>query len=203
MKVNSQSFRVGKVRGDLRSKVWYLTYRENGVRHRPRVGADKKTAEQLAAQINGQLASTMPAALSFEPVKIVALQARWLKRHEEIVRSSVQTVRRYRAATQHLLNFVEQGRVPERSDRFRVEHAEQFVRYLRNLLIAPNGHPNSPVRPLLDKGILYILQTCRSLFNFAAKRRNLSPYSENPFAVLQLERIPVEDSKPIVLFTAE
>lgn len=35
------SFRIGKVRGDLRGKNWYLTYHENGRRIRPRVGPDR------------------------------------------------------------------------------------------------------------------------------------------------------------------
>ncbi len=73
----SDSFRVGKVRGDRRGDVWYLTYYEQGQRHRPRVGSDRKAAKQLAAQINGQLASHAPAVLSFQPVSIDDLRTRW------------------------------------------------------------------------------------------------------------------------------
>ena len=50
------SFRMGKVRGDLRGKIWYLTYQENGRRKRPRVGSELKEAKQVAAQINSQFA---------------------------------------------------------------------------------------------------------------------------------------------------
>jgi integrase len=200
---SSKSFRIGKVRGDLRGQVWYLTYHENGVRHRPRVGPDRKVAQQLAAQINGQLAAGMPAALSFEPVSISELRHRWLDHHEHVARSSVQTIRRYRAATQHLLNFLQTQRVPQQSAQFRVEHAEQFVRYLRTIQVPPNGHPHAQPRPLLDKGIRFILETCRAMFNFAVKRRHLSPYAENPFAILQLDRIPIEDHRPVVLFSSD
>ena len=42
------SFRVGKVRADLRSKVWYLTCFEDGQRRRPRAGSDKDAAKQMA-----------------------------------------------------------------------------------------------------------------------------------------------------------
>ncbi len=72
----SDSFRVGKVRGDRRGNIWYLTYYELGQRHRPRVGSDRKAAKQLAAQINGQLASHAPAVLSFQPVSIDDLRSR-------------------------------------------------------------------------------------------------------------------------------
>jgi integrase len=77
------------------------------------------------------------------------------------------------------------------------------VRYLRTLEVSPNGHPNSPKRPLLDKGIKYILQCCRSLFHFAIKHRYLSPYADNPFSALDLERIPVENAKQVILFSVE
>lgn len=68
------SFRVGKVRADLRGKVWYLTYFEDGRRRRPRAGASKDAARQMAAQINSQLEIGAPAALSFEPISLEELQ---------------------------------------------------------------------------------------------------------------------------------
>ena len=59
----ANSFRVGKVKGYLRSDVWYLCYYELGRRRRPRVGAGREAAKQMAAQINGQLETGAPAAL--------------------------------------------------------------------------------------------------------------------------------------------
>jgi hypothetical protein len=47
---------------------------------------------------------------------------------------------------------------------------EQFVRYLRGLRVTPNGHPRAVGRPLSDKGIRFIVETCRALFGYAAKR---------------------------------
>jgi integrase len=203
MAVQQGSFRVGKVRGDLRGKVWYLTYFEDGRRRRPRVGPDKVAAKQMAAQICSQLEIGAPAALSFEADSLDELQARWLSHHEQVLRSSVQTIQRYRTATQHLLRFVEQARVPRTTSHFRAPHAEEFVSHLRTVQVAPNGHAHSEKRPLLDKGIKFILETCRAMFNFAIKRRHLSPYAENPFAVIDLDRIPVEHRRPIVIFSAD
>src|SRR6476620_5483393 len=107
MAKKSNTFRVGKVKGYLRGQVWYLCYHEGGRRRRPRVGPDREAARQFAAQVNGQLAVGAPAALSFEPVSIPELRSRWLDHHEQVLRSSVQTINRYRTATEHLLRFLE------------------------------------------------------------------------------------------------
>jgi hypothetical protein len=53
----------------------------------------------MAAQINAQLETGAPAALSFEPITVEELQRRWLEHHEHVLRSSLHTIRRYRTAT--------------------------------------------------------------------------------------------------------
>jgi integrase len=199
----ASSFRVGKVRADLRGKVWYLTYHENGRRLRPRVGSDRDAARQMAAQVNAQLEVSAPTAFSFESIRIDELQRRWLDHHEQVLRSSVHTVRRYRTATQHLLDFVARKCPGLKTSQVTTQHAEQFVRYLRSIRVTSNGHPNTRKRPLLDNGVRYILETCRSMFGFAARRRHLSPYAENPFSMLDLDRMPVEDARPIVILNPE
>src|SRR6476659_10110813 len=97
------SFRVGKVSAYRRGRTWYLCYFEDGKRRRPRVGPDRDAARQLAAQINGQLEIGAPAALSFEPISVGGLRTRWLEHHEQVLRSSVQSINRYRTATNHLM----------------------------------------------------------------------------------------------------
>jgi integrase len=197
------SFRVGRVQGYLRGQVWYLCYHEQGQRRRPRVGPDREAAKQLAAQVNAQLEVGAPAALSFEPIAIPELRERWLQHHEQVLRSSVQTINRYRTATEHLLRFVATVRPVRYASHFGNHHAEEFVRHLRTIQVAANGHKNTPKRPLMDKGIRYILETCRALFNYAGKRRHLPPYAENPFSTLEIDRIPLEQVRPITLFTPE
>ena len=66
------SFHVGRVRGDLRGQVWYLTYHENGKRHRSRSGQDLAEAKKLASQINVQLETGVPAVLSFDSISELA-----------------------------------------------------------------------------------------------------------------------------------
>jgi site-specific recombinase XerD len=202
MRKQSLSFRIGKVRGYVRGTIWYLCYYESGKRQRPRVGPDREAARQLAAQINAQLHVGAPAALSFEPLTIPELRRRWLEHHEQVLRSSVQTINRYRTATDHLLRFLE-VRPVRCASQLQARHAEEFVRYLRGLRVSPNGHAHMAKRPLLDKGLRYILQCCRALFNYAARRRHLPPYADNPFRTLDIDRIPIEHCRPIELFTAE
>ena len=200
---NHSMFRVGKVRAYRRGKVWYLYYYEGGQRRRPRVGPDRDLARQMAAQINGQLEVGAPAALSFEPVSIPDLRQQWLDHHEHVRRSSVQTIRRYRAATEHLLTFARNVHPVRLASDFRARHAEEFVRHLRGVKVAPNGHAHTRKRLLRDTGIKFILETCSSLFNYAQRYRHLSPYAENPFRTIEIHRIPVEDFRPVVVFTAE
>ena len=39
--------------------------------------------------------------------------------------------------------------------------------------------------------------------NYAQRHRHLSPYAENPFRTIEIGRVPIEDAKPIVIFTPQ
>ncbi len=203
MRCSAKSFRVGKVRAYLRGRVWYLQYVDGGRRRRPRVGSDRDQARRMAAQINGQLEVGAPAALSYEPISMPDVRQRWLDHHEHVRRSSLQTIRRYRAATEHLLSSVEKSCPMRHASDFRAKHATDFVRHLRTTKVSPNGHRKARKRPLRDTGIKFILETCSSLFNYAQRNRHLSPYAENPFRMIEVSRMPVEDFRPVAIFTAE
>jgi integrase len=133
-------------------------------------------------------------------VTVSELRGRWLEHHEQVLRSSVRTVQRYRTATDHLLRFLEHRPV-RHAAQFHTANAAEFVRHLRVCKVSPNGHANTATRPLMDKGLRFVLECCRALFNYAAKRRHLSPYAENPFTALDIDRIPVEQARPVELFT--
>ena len=197
------AFRVGRVRVYLRGRVWYLCYHEHGKRKQPRVGPERETARQMAAEINAQLEVGIPSSLGFEPISIPDLRERWLEQHEHVRRSSLQTIRRYRTATAHLINFVSEECPVQKASDFRSTHAERFVRYLRSIRVAANGHKNTRKRPLRDCGIKYILETCSTMFNYAERHRHLPPYAENPFRAIEVGRIPIEDAKPIVVFDVD
>jgi integrase len=157
----------------------------------------------MAAQINGQLEFGAPAALSYEPISMPDLRQQWIDHHEHVRRSSVATIRRYRAATEHLLTFVAKNCSIRHVCEFHPRQAMEFVHYLRTTRVAPNGHRKARKRPMLDTGIKYILETCCSLFNYAHKNRHLSPYAENPFRTIEISRIPVETFRPVIVFQEE
>jgi integrase len=134
---------------------------------------------------------------------LAELRQRWLDHHEHVLRSSLATLARYRTATSHLITFLTEARRVSLASQFGARDAEAFVRWLRSIEVAPNGHPNSDKRPLMDKGIKYILETCRALFTYAGKRRHLPPYAENPFKLIEMDRLPIDDAKPICVFSHE
>ncbi|QDU07674.1 hypothetical protein [Gimesia aquarii] len=107
----------------------------------------------------------------------------------------------HQAAITHLSNFVREISIASKTSQFQARHAEEFVHYLQTIKVAPNGYENSQKRPLLDKGIKYILPCCRSMFSYAIKRRHLSPYAETPFSCLDLGRILIENAKTVSIFS--
>jgi integrase len=102
-----------------------------------------------------------------------------------------------------LLDFVATVRPLKRVSDLHPVHVEEFIRHLRSRRVAPNGHKNSKKRVLRDSGVKFVLETCSSLFNYAQRQRHLPPYTENPFRVVEISRIPIEDAKPVVAFTNE
>jgi integrase len=195
------SFRVGWVRVFLRGQVWYLSYWEQGRRRQPRVGPDRDAARLMAAEINGQLEAGAPTALGFEAITFAALRDRWLQHHEHVRRSSLNTIGRYRSATAHLLDFTAHVRPLKKVSELQPVHVEEFIRFLRCRRVAPNGHRNARKRALRDSGVKYVLETCSSLLAYAQRQRHLPPYAENPFRVIEIHRIPIEDAKPVVALT--
>jgi integrase len=164
--------RVGRVSYYEHHGSWWVYYRDAGAAVRRKVGHDEASAERVAAQLNAQLASEIPTQFSFRPATVVELRSDFLDFHEHVVRSSLATVSRYRAATQHLVNFVQLKSPGMPAHEL---NPEAFVRYLRTIRISPNGHPNSRRRPLRDKGVRFILETCRALYGFGARQRCMPP----------------------------
>jgi integrase len=179
--------------------AWWLYYRQDGSPVRRKAGGSRAEAEQLAAQVNAQLATGAPTLFAFTPVGVPELRRQFLDYHEFTLKSSLATVQRYRAATRHLESFVQRHSKPPLAHQVR---ADAFAAYLRTVQVAPNGHPHAARRHLRDKGIQFVLETCRAMFAFAGTRRHLPPYAGNPFAALPLDRLRVEDAKPIFVFDA-
>jgi len=64
-----------------------------------KIAATRSDAEQVAAQVNAQLASGEPTLVAFTPIGVPELRQQFIDYHEHVLKSSMGTVtRRYRAA---------------------------------------------------------------------------------------------------------
>jgi len=198
----SPRFRVGRISVYLHHGAWWIYYRDGGQQVRRKVASTRQEAEQVAAQVNAQLASGAPTLLAFTSIGVPELRQKFLEFHEHTLGSAVATVRRYRAATQHLELYASRQARPPRPPLAHEVQPDAFAAYLRKVEVASNGHPNTERRQLRHKGVQFILETSRSMYTFALKRRHLPPYAENPFSELPLDRLKVQDAKPIFVFTA-
>jgi integrase len=194
--------RIGRVSVYQRGERYWIYYRQ-GKQFRYPVGTDREEALALGAKVNAQLAEGAPTLLSFHPIDLDVLIRKWIDHHEQIRRSSLATAQRYRTAVAHLARYVESTRGKLRADRLDASMAEGLVRYLRTTPVSPNGHKNTEKRTMRDKGVVFVLESCRALFNFARDQRHLPAYSPNPFAGLAIDRMRIEDAKPIRPLTAE
>ena len=104
---NSSRFRVGRVTVYEHHGSWWVYYRDGGKNCRRLVAGDRASAETVAAQVNSQLARQEPTLLAFTPIAVADLRQEFLDYHEKVLHSSIGTVRRYRAATQHLETFAQ------------------------------------------------------------------------------------------------
>jgi len=77
------------------------------------------------------------------------------------------------------------------------------VRWLRKQPRTRNGADAGLQRPYAASGIAFVLSTCRTAFNWAAKRRLLPPYSDNPFAAFPVETITQREEHKGDILTAE
>ena len=197
---SSNRKRIGKVSIYQHHGCWWVYYREHGKTVRKRFGSDRDGAERAAAQVNQQVISRENTILSFEPIQVSDLRDKFLEYHETILQSSLSTVERYRTATSYLIRFVEQTC---RSAKAHEVDPERFLAFLRGQRLASNGRKAAPQRRMRGKGISFVLQICRTLFNYGLKRRHFPPYVANPFSSLPVDRMKIEDAKPIFVLTED
>src|SRR5262249_30073916 len=154
----------------------WIYYRDGGKPVRRKVNGSFADGEQLAALVNAQLAavngqapisanapapavvhaqpvSGVPPPAPFTPIRVPDLREQFLDHQEHVLRSSIGTVRRYRAATRHLVEFVRQEQTPPQAHEI---SPSAFAAYLGRIEVAPNGHKKARRRNLRDKGIQFI-----------------------------------------------
>lgn len=191
--------RIGKVSLYQHHGAWWIYYRERKRPIRQRVSADRSRAEQIASEIHLRLQQGQMAPVLIEECSSSEITSRFLQHHEHVLYSSLNTVTRYKNALQHEAAYLATCRSGDRLSKIKVS---EFLAYLRQLRVAPNGHSNTASRPLRDKGIKYIIDTCRAKFEFARRQGLIPKDLENPYREQSLIRIRISDAKPIFLFNA-
>src|SRR5208282_4478875 len=66
---------------------------------------------------------------------------------------------------------------------------EEFVKWLRGQKRNRNGSAKGKKDHYKIGGIKFILSTCRTAFNWAARHRMLPPFVENPFTRFPIEKL--------------
>ena len=222
--------RIGSVSCYEHHGSWYIYYREAGKQVRVRVGNSDAVAQCTASLINARLiaAGSTSGAAAGSAIDLMALAAdllgikvrggqaaeadvvgpgidvgelrrHFLDHHEHVAHSALSTVSRYAAATQHLVDYC---RSVSNSDAIAID-AAAFTAYLRRIQVSPNGHSRTIKRRLMDKGIRFILETCRAMFRFGQRFGHLPKALDNPFSELGLKQIRVRTARPHFVFTAE
>ena len=134
--------RIGQVSYYLHHGGWWVYYKDGERQVRRRAGDDEALAEQVAAQVNAQLATAAPTMFSFTPLTVPELCQQFLDHHEHVLRSSLATIRRYRAGLS-----IWRTSPPARGNPPAHEiQADRFVRFLRSTEVAPNGHAHAKRR---------------------------------------------------------
>lgn len=173
--------RVGPVTIYKRLDTYYLYYLEDGQRKRPRIDGDLAVAKATAADVAKALAEERRSPLTFRRISPDDLVARYLSYVAEVQRRAWRTQNRYRAALDRFLDYA-RDRSIETVDRITVADVEDFVRWLRGQSRCRNGSKTGKKDAYKVGGIKFVLSTCRTAFNWAARNRHLPPYADNPFS---------------------
>jgi len=144
--------RIGRVSLYEHHGTWWIYYRQNASPQRRRLGSDLAAARQVAATINADLERGAATLFDFRPITVAELVTAWLDYHEHVARSSLATVKRYRAAVAHLLGFL--------GNSANAVHAHQvdtlaFAKYLRSTQVSPNGHRRELERRLQTQALQF------------------------------------------------
>src|SRR5262245_16338221 len=110
-------FRVGRV-----SSPWCLVAVITGTLVSPSVArASRRSKKRSRSRLKSmpKVSSGVPTLLAFTPISLSELRDLFLAHHEHVLKSSVATVRRYRAATKHIQDFIERQRKPLRAHEVR------------------------------------------------------------------------------------
>lgn len=196
--------RVGPVTIYKRGDVYYLYYRENRKSERQRIDGNLAVARATAAKVAAALGEDRPSPLGFSRTSPEEMVVGYLDYVAKVQQRAWRTQDRYRAALDRFRDFCADLGISA-VDAVSESTVEDFVRWLRGQTRTRNGAKKGKREVYATGGVKFILSTCRTAFNWGARRRMLPPYADNPFSKFPIESLSdvdsAEDGTPI--FTAE
>jgi integrase len=196
--------RVGPVTVYKRGNSYYLYYRQDGLSQRQKVDGNLAVARATAHKVGEALAQDRPSPLAFARTTPEAFAVAYLGAVAGVQKLALRTQDRYKAALDRLLDFCASADV-KAIDAIDLARVEDFVKWLRGQKRNRNGSPTGSREHYKVGGIRFILSTCRTAFNWAARRRMLPPYAENPFGLFGIDDLkdPTEEKTAGRVFTPD
>ncbi len=180
--------RIGPVTIYKRGDTYYLYYRENRKSERRRVEGNLLVARATAAKVAAALGEHRPSPLGFDRTTPEQMTAGYLDYVANVQKLAWRTQDRYRAALDRFQEFCSAAEISA-VDSFDERTVEDFVRWLRGQTRTRNGAKKGKQDAYAVGGVKFILSTCRTAFNWAARRRMLPPYAENAFSRFPIDKL--------------
>jgi len=181
--------RLGRVSIYRRGRNYWIYFRDKGRTIRKKIDGNLAVARATASQVNVHLEQGRSSPFSFQTKPISRVVKDFIE-HCRVVRGlRIRSVQRYRAALDHFLDFVNTKPHLNNIDQVKESTVEEFVHYLRRKKRVRSGGTKGPKGKYKTGGVVFILSTCRTLFNYARKCRLLSPYEDNPFSNFPIEKM--------------
>jgi integrase len=196
--------RIGPVTIYKRGSSYYLYYREASKTERRRVDGNLAVARATAAKVAAALGEKKPSPLGFERTTPRQMVDGYLDYVANVQKLAWRTEDRYRAALDRFLDFCgDAGMIA--IDVLDDQTIEDFVRWLRGQTRTRNGAKTGKRNPYRVGGVKFILSTCRTAMNWAARRRMLPPYAENAFSRFSIDQLrdPSSEDEGQRVFTPE
>lgn len=184
--------RIGPVTIYKRGHSFSLYFREHGATRRRKVDGNLAVARATAARVAAALAEGQRAPIGHDRTTPRALVGVFLETAATVRDLAPRTCDRYRAALERFLEFCDDSGLAS-LDEVDGAAVEDFVRWLRGRTRTRNGAARGKRDRYKTGGIWFILSTCRAAFLWAARRRMLPPFAENPFQGVPIEALRDRD----------
>jgi integrase len=180
--------RIGPVTVYKRGHSYYLYYRQARITERRKIDGNLAVARATAHKIADALAERRPSPLSFARTSPQQLADGYRDYVANVQKLALRTRDRYKAALDRFLDFCRDAGITS-ADAVDLSRVEDFVKWLRGQKRNRNGSAVGSRDFYKVGGVRFVLSACRTAFNWAARRRMLPPFSENPFSLFRIDRL--------------